>query len=170
MAIFDALFWALNGFASVNLHHEDESVLILRSKHKYVHLKTHWASHTMHQNLAVILRQFIYGKNSFIVLIPVMNLVEAAVTVRHQDESVLILSSKHKYVHLKTHWASHTIYQILWQFNYGKNSFIVLTLLTWALERTISAVWSTICLQFSQMAFNHSLTAARAYLMGPFLL
>ena len=51
-------------FASVNLH-QDESVLILSSKHKYVHLKTHWASHTMHQNLAIILRKFNYGKNSF---------------------------------------------------------------------------------------------------------
>ena len=36
---FDALFWTLNGFASVNLHHQDESVLIFSSK--YVHLKTH---------------------------------------------------------------------------------------------------------------------------------
>ena len=35
---FDALFLTLNGFASVNLHHQDESVLILKSKHKYVHL------------------------------------------------------------------------------------------------------------------------------------
>ena len=41
MAIFDALFQALNGFASVSLHQQDESVLILSSKHKYVHLKTH---------------------------------------------------------------------------------------------------------------------------------
>ena len=58
-----------NGFASVNLHHQDESVLILSSKHKYIHLKTHWASHTMHQNLAIFLWHFNYGKNSFIVLI-----------------------------------------------------------------------------------------------------
>ena len=41
MAIFDALYWVPNGFASVNLHHQDESVLILSSNHKYVHLKTH---------------------------------------------------------------------------------------------------------------------------------
>ena len=41
MAIFDAVFWALNGFVSLNLNHEDESVLIISSKHKYVHLKTH---------------------------------------------------------------------------------------------------------------------------------
>ena len=67
---FDASFYTLNGFASVNLHHQDESVPILSSKQKYVHLKTHWASHTLHQNLAVILWQFDYGKNSFIVLIP----------------------------------------------------------------------------------------------------
>ena len=46
MAIFDALFQAQNGFESVHLHHHDESVLILSSKHKYVHLKTHWASET----------------------------------------------------------------------------------------------------------------------------
>ena len=39
-------------------------------KHKYVHLKTHWASHTIHQNIAVNLWQFTYGKNSFMVLIP----------------------------------------------------------------------------------------------------
>ena len=57
MAIFDALFQVLNGFASVNLHHQDES-----SKHKYVHLKTQWSTHTMHQNLAVILQQFNYAK------------------------------------------------------------------------------------------------------------
>ena len=67
---FNALFLALNGFVTVNLHLQDESVLNLSSKHKYVHLKTHWASHTMHQNLAIILRQFNYGKNSFILLIP----------------------------------------------------------------------------------------------------
>ena len=67
---FDALFKALNGFTFVILHHQDGSVLILSSKHKYVHLKTHWASHTMHQNLAVILGLFNYDKNSFIVLIP----------------------------------------------------------------------------------------------------
>ena len=57
-------------FSSVNLHHQDESILILSSNHKYVHLKTYWTSHTMHQNLAIILQQFNYGKNSFIVLIP----------------------------------------------------------------------------------------------------
>ena len=51
------------------MHHQDESVLILSSKHKYVHLKTHIASQTMHENLAVILGQFDYSKNSFIVLI-----------------------------------------------------------------------------------------------------
>ena len=51
---FDASFYTLNGFASVNLHHQDESVPILNSKHKYVHLKTPWASHTIHENLAVI--------------------------------------------------------------------------------------------------------------------
>ena len=39
-AIFDALFMAINGLASVNLRHQDESVLILSSKRKYVHLKT----------------------------------------------------------------------------------------------------------------------------------
>ena len=33
-------------------------------------LRTHWESHTMHQNLAIILQQFNYSKNSFIVLIP----------------------------------------------------------------------------------------------------
>ena len=58
LATFDALFQPLNGFATVNLQHQDESILILCSKHKYVHLKTHRASHTMHQNLAVILLQF----------------------------------------------------------------------------------------------------------------
>ena len=62
MAIFDALFQAL--FASVQLHHQDESVQILSSKHKFAPLKTHWAPHTMHQNLAAILRQFNYVKNS----------------------------------------------------------------------------------------------------------
>ena len=31
--------------------------------HKNVHLKTQWASHTMHLNLAVIL-QFNYGQNN----------------------------------------------------------------------------------------------------------
>ena len=31
---------------------------------------THLVPKIMHQNLSVILRQFIYGKNSFIVLIP----------------------------------------------------------------------------------------------------
>ena len=42
----------------------------LSGKHlKYVHLKTHWASHTMHQNHAIILCQFNCGKKSFIVLI-----------------------------------------------------------------------------------------------------
>ena len=56
---FDALFMTLNGFASVNLHHQDESVLILSSKHKYVHLKAHCASHTTN-----------YDKNTFIELIP----------------------------------------------------------------------------------------------------
>ena len=66
---FDALFYTLNGFASINLNHQYESVLILSSKHKYVHLKSSWASHTMHQNLAIILQQFNEGKNSFIVLI-----------------------------------------------------------------------------------------------------
>ena len=55
--------------------HQDERVLILSSKHKYVHLKTHWESHTMQINLAVILWQFNYGKNNFIVLIPEPNLV-----------------------------------------------------------------------------------------------
>ena len=49
---------------------ENDSVLILSSKQKYVHLKTHWASHTLDQNLAIILWQFNYGKNSIIVLIP----------------------------------------------------------------------------------------------------
>ena len=39
MAIFDALFQAL--FASVQLHHQDESVQILSSKHKFAPLKTH---------------------------------------------------------------------------------------------------------------------------------
>ena len=63
MAIFDALLYVLNGFASGNLPHQDKSVLILSSKHKYVH----WASNTLHQNLGII---FNYGKNSFIVLIP----------------------------------------------------------------------------------------------------
>ena len=57
-------------FVSVNFHHQDVSFLILSSKHKYVHLKTHWAAHTMHQNLAVILCLFNYSKNRFIVLIP----------------------------------------------------------------------------------------------------
>ena len=33
--------------------------------HKYVHLKAHWASHKMHQNLAVILGQLYYGNISF---------------------------------------------------------------------------------------------------------
>ena len=33
-------------------------------------MKTHWASHTMHQNLTLILLQLNYGKNMFIVLIP----------------------------------------------------------------------------------------------------
>ena len=37
MAIFDALLYVLNGFASGNLPHQDKSVLILSSKHKYVH-------------------------------------------------------------------------------------------------------------------------------------
>ena len=36
------------------MHHQDESVIILSSKHKYIHLKTHWASHTMHQNFKAI--------------------------------------------------------------------------------------------------------------------
>ena len=40
MVIFDALFLSLNGFALVNLHHQDESVQIFSSKHKYAHLKT----------------------------------------------------------------------------------------------------------------------------------
>ena len=33
-------------------------------------MKTHWASHTMHQNLTLILLQLNYGNNMFIVLIP----------------------------------------------------------------------------------------------------
>ena len=36
------------------MHHQDESVIILSSKHKYIHLKTHWASQTMHQNFKAI--------------------------------------------------------------------------------------------------------------------
>ena len=50
--------------------HQDESVLILGSKHKYAHLKTHRASQTMHQKLAIILWQFNYSKNGYIALIP----------------------------------------------------------------------------------------------------
>ena len=46
-----ARFWCIIlGTKSVNLHLQDECVLILSSKHKYVHLKTQWASHTIHQN------------------------------------------------------------------------------------------------------------------------
>ena len=51
------------------MHLQDESILILSSKHKYVHLKTHWASHTLHQNLVAIWQWSNYSKNSFIVLI-----------------------------------------------------------------------------------------------------
>ena len=51
-------------------HHQDESVIVLSSKYKYVNLKTHRASHTVYQNLAIILWQFNYGKSSFIVFIP----------------------------------------------------------------------------------------------------
>ena len=51
MAKFCCIILESNGFASGNLHHQDESDLILSNKHKYVHLKTHLASHTMHQNL-----------------------------------------------------------------------------------------------------------------------
>ena len=70
MAFFDALFWAKNGFASVNLHYQDESVLILSSEHKYVHLVTHWSAHAMHRNIAVNFWQLYFGKSSFIVLVP----------------------------------------------------------------------------------------------------
>ena len=41
--------------------------LVLRTRRKYVHLKTHWALQVMHQNLAW---QLYYGKISFAVLVP----------------------------------------------------------------------------------------------------
>ena len=53
---------------TVNLHHQDEIVLIHSIKHKYVHLNPHWASHPIHQNLAIILWQFICAKNCFILI------------------------------------------------------------------------------------------------------
>ena len=57
-------------FASANLHHLDENALVLSSRYKYVHLKTHWAPEIIHQNLAIILRQLYRSKISFKVLIP----------------------------------------------------------------------------------------------------
>ena len=45
---------------SVNYHTQDESVPILSSKHKYVHLKTHLASHTMHLNFTAVQLQHKY--------------------------------------------------------------------------------------------------------------
>ena len=55
---FDALCLTPNGFASVNLHHQDESVLIHSSKHKYVHTSvSHNASKLCRKFMAVQLRQ-----------------------------------------------------------------------------------------------------------------
>ena len=48
---------------------KDDYDLVLRTRFKYVHLKSSRAPQITHQNLAIILRQLYYGKISFIVLI-----------------------------------------------------------------------------------------------------
>ena len=42
-------------------------------------MQTHLVSKIMHQNLVIILRQFSYGKNSFIVLVPGVRLMPSTI-------------------------------------------------------------------------------------------
>ena len=49
--------------------HQDENDLVLRSRCKYVHLKSHSAAQITRQNLVIILQQLLYhSKISFIAL------------------------------------------------------------------------------------------------------
>ena len=50
-------------------------------------MKTYWASHTIQQNLAAILRQFNYGSNGFIILVPVVAASIVVFDADHDDDA-----------------------------------------------------------------------------------
>ena len=54
---FEALFQSKNKFASANLHHHNENVIVLCIRYKYVYVETCRLPQIMHQNIAIMLLQ-----------------------------------------------------------------------------------------------------------------
>ena len=103
--------------------------------HKYVHLKTHWASCTMHQNLAVILQLVNYSKNSFIVLIPgVINKLESCLAMQRWNKAIWLVKNNHETWNSQIYfWNWVHVYGMLY-LKFRPNTFILTFLFNFTIQ------------------------------------